>query len=132
MSNCKPYEDNTSNYIRCNIVNRYKLGSLLYQLYLDLKLVKNWKVIEVRDNKEEDICYLIGKQFEDEKNFQIIVPMDVNTPTSISRIYEMFLNTKDCLENEQNPRSLVVGIIAPDSSISYYKLHSGLVPPHDE
>src|SRR5688500_13484407 len=34
---------------------------LLYQVYLDLKLVKNWEELQWRERKELELYYLVGR-----------------------------------------------------------------------
>lgn len=41
----------------------YPLQSrLILQVYLDLKMLKEWKFIQLKEHKIENICYLQGKK----------------------------------------------------------------------
>jgi hypothetical protein len=46
-------------------------------------------------------------------------------------IQEMFSQSQQNQPKNNEEPNLVLGIVAPDSSISYYKLHTGLVPPKE-
>lgn len=115
--------------------------SILYQLYLDLKVVKNWKEFKIKEAPSESLCYLIGKKDPKSKE-EIIIPVNVNAPFKVSK-YDSFENFKlitfrlhqlfqelSALEGRE-VENFVMGIMSSDSSLTYYKIHSSLVPPKE-
>jgi hypothetical protein len=59
-----PFEDDNVRYMKQYLFGHYRQAMILYQIYLDLKLVKNWKVIEIKRSETIDLCYLVGMESE--------------------------------------------------------------------
>ena len=56
-------DDITNKLKSTEFIEKYKINArLCLQVYLDLKLLKEWKYIDIKVNEKLNICYLIGRK----------------------------------------------------------------------
>ncbi|KAG4105037.1 hypothetical protein H8356DRAFT_1635929 [Neocallimastix lanati (nom. inval.)] len=93
----------------------------IFQTYLDLYIVKKWKVENFIDLELlKTIAFEVRNPKEDSNS--IVISMGLNETWSIENLNEIFQDLK-------NVSSIVCAILSPDSSIVYYRISKGMVPP---
>jgi len=99
----------------------------LSQVYLDLTTAKTWKEVKVVEIEPLLRCVIFGKA-NTETETQIIVPCSSSESWSIERITLLFSSLQSFL-NKPLYKSVTLAITFPDSTVVYYKVHEGIVPP---
>ncbi|ORX53860.1 hypothetical protein BCR36DRAFT_348891 [Piromyces finnis] len=101
---------------------KYPLKSYnIFQTYLDLCLVKKYEIKNFIDVKElKTIAFEVKNPKENENS--IVIPMGINETWSIETLNKTFVELKDI-------SSIIYAILSSDSSIVYYRVSKGMVPP---
>ncbi|TPX71821.1 hypothetical protein SpCBS45565_g00769 [Spizellomyces sp. 'palustris'] len=127
-----------------------KVRWLSFQVYLDVVLAKEWANVHAKFCKSlEKIVLLARRELEEEA--EIIVPMTEAESWSVSSVsilfselFEMSLEPSSDLERSMlafsHPgekeltlyHSLVLAVMSTDSTVVYYRIYNGLVPPEEE
>ncbi|GBB97163.1 hypothetical protein RclHR1_02930012 [Rhizophagus clarus] len=102
----------------------------LSQVHLDLTKAKAWKEVRVVEIEPLQRCVIFGKA-NTETEAQIIVPCSSSESWSIERITLLFSSLQSFL-NEPSYKSVTLAITFPDSTVVYYKVHEGIVPPTND
>lgn len=98
--------------------------SIAYYVYLDLHEVRKLKV-QSKYNKELDIIYFIVSGEELVEDSEIFIPLSSASFLSISWIET--IQDAVCKENE-DPR-ITLAFREQDSSVMYYSMTKGIIPP---
>ncbi|KND02544.1 uncharacterized protein SPPG_03002 [Spizellomyces punctatus DAOM BR117] len=109
-----------------------KVRWLSFQVYLDLVLAKEWANVHARFVKSlEKIVLLARRELEEEA--EIMVPMTEAESWSVSSVSILFSQLSEIsLESSSDLESLVLAIMSTDSTVVYYRIYNGLVPPEEE
>jgi hypothetical protein len=111
---------------------------LAFQVYADLKYAKRWLNIQVCENGE--FCFIVAQQQENVCAFaelrcqliemqgpvEFILPYLSHTIATVQSYFQLF-GKLECFDLK--PTSMTLAMLDTDSSLSYYKLHAGLVSP---
>eukprot|EP01119_Soliformovum_irregulare_P024527 TRINITY_DN8802_c0_g1_i1.p1 TRINITY_DN8802_c0_g1~~TRINITY_DN8802_c0_g1_i1.p1 ORF type:complete len:128 (+),score=22.43 TRINITY_DN8802_c0_g1_i1:52-384(+) len=95
---------------------------MLYHVYLDLKLVKNWDNAEPFENTELRMCFLRGQHVKG-ATIETVVPVDSNNSVTGHQLEDMTKN--------ETSSNVVLGCLAGDSTLTYYRLSQGLIIPKE-
>ncbi|KAK9761398.1 hypothetical protein K7432_013734 [Basidiobolus ranarum] len=101
-------------------------AEVLFQVYLDLTLEKEWSLVETKHVKAISRFVLEGKK-ELKEEIRYIVPTLASERWSLERIEKLFIELEKILDNK--PSSVMLAITSTDSTVVYYTVHSGIVPP---
>ncbi|ORX92633.1 hypothetical protein K493DRAFT_41856 [Basidiobolus meristosporus CBS 931.73] len=102
-------------------------AATLFQVYLDLTLEKEWAWVKAKEIGGVAKVVLEGKKgLEEEKQF--IVPTSTSEPWSIERLEELFDEFQRAIGDK--PSSVMLAITSSDSTVVYYRVYSGIVPPN--
>ena len=108
-------------------------------VYLDLCESKHWFDVRVHPCESLKLVYLTGKPTKKAEAEQI-VPMDMATSLTMEEIHDLVSEISACegervgtamdsRERSSCQASATLGFCESDSSIVYYKVFDGLVPP---
>ncbi|TPX33206.1 hypothetical protein SmJEL517_g03852 [Synchytrium microbalum] len=106
---------------------------LSFQVYMDLKFGKlyahmRWATTRAEHVKEWNRVVIWGRM-DDKLTLDVMIPTPVSERWSISSLQEYFKVLKHPDDASRPPSSVVLAVVESDSSVSYYRIHSGLVPP---
>ncbi|PSN33291.1 hypothetical protein C0J52_20684 [Blattella germanica] len=106
--------------------DQFNVG-IAYQVYLNLCEVQAMRDVKYHYNKELDLLYLTGvKEKVSESSLpEIYLPLSTVSEISTSWIS----NVQDALCNEREDKGLTLAIKDHDSTVVYYRVTQGLVPP---
>jgi len=96
---------------------------LLNQVILDLKYAKHWTYIQIGENEKLGQCFIQGSETKEEKLKQIIFPLHSRSSINVSSLKQIFDSFEEPIE------CFAFAIVDTDSTLSYYKIHSKLLPP---
>jgi len=101
------------------------LTPILRQIYLDLKKVKLWEVLAVRENSALDVPYLVGQVKKKDRDVSdVILPVNSHATLTMRQIHATF----EHLEGG-TLRDMTFAVVDSDSSVTYYRLYNSIVPP---
>ena len=95
--------------------NNDALVALAKQISLNLKLVKKWHTVEMK--QRENLVYLVGQLVEN-GDVGVVLPWFVQGNVS-PQLMSSWLESIKAVENVE---SIVIGLVESDSSISYFEL----------
>lgn len=102
-------------------------------VYLDLCETKGWFKVNLHPCESLKLVYITGKPRK-KAPFEVVVPITVQTTMTMVNfqdiIHELNSLEEERLENSSAP-SVTLAVCEADSTIVYYKLSSGLVPPEE-
>eukprot|EP00026_Physarum_polycephalum_P021238 Phypoly_transcript_24367.p1 GENE.Phypoly_transcript_24367~~Phypoly_transcript_24367.p1 ORF type:complete len:131 (+),score=20.78 Phypoly_transcript_24367:71-463(+) len=108
-----------------------KEGSILLQIFRDLRLVKKWNKLHVQEFG--GVHYIVGEHKEGDM-LQVIAPMSTSSALSMNQLAHKY----SCIPDPNSPptdpvsiSSFTFGIVDSDSTLVYYKIHFGLEPPKE-
>ncbi|CAG5133600.1 unnamed protein product [Candidula unifasciata] len=96
-----------------------------FLVYLDLTEVKGWWSTEMTYSPQLDRPYILGQH----KRFvqrQAVLPVGVEECVSSQQMRQFFSHV---LVDEEPIKSITLAVSELDSTVVYYKLSSGLLPP---
>ncbi|KAJ3152348.1 hypothetical protein HDU86_005877 [Geranomyces michiganensis] len=99
-----------------------------FAVYLDLILGKEFAAVHPAHATRTDRIVLITQR-DPKGNEEIVVPMTEQESWSVKSLDAMFAALHDIRPALE---SLVLAILASDSTVVYYRIHQGLVPPVEE
>ncbi|ORX45675.1 hypothetical protein DM01DRAFT_1339904 [Hesseltinella vesiculosa] len=120
------------------IINRYPTSApFLRHVYLDLVLNKQWKQVEIKpiDSLVANVL-LAHEPNTPAEDRLVILPRDHREKLSTDAIQAIFekLNTAhldDDSTHLHQLKKLTLAIVGSDSTVLYYHIHKGLVPPKE-
>ncbi|XP_069497172.1 tRNA-splicing endonuclease subunit Sen15 [Ambystoma mexicanum] len=99
-----------------------------FLVYLDLLEARNWHEVRYKVLRDlQQIC-LYAREKEGQ-SCQVVVPTSVNNSYSHERISRIMMRTREVEDDEDTPSSVVLAVVASDSTVVYYKLTEGFVVP---
>ncbi|KAI9207474.1 Sen15 protein-domain-containing protein [Polychytrium aggregatum] len=110
------------------------LQELVFQVYIDLLLAKQWRQVSVhRTGYSDHPIVLTGKgrnsRAQADQGDHLVVPVFASTQWSIDSTTKLLQHLETCQLGPVAKNSMILGIHAPDSTVVYYEIHNDLVPP---
>ncbi|XP_022085239.1 uncharacterized protein LOC110976354 [Acanthaster planci] len=114
-------------------------------VYLNLCEAKDWWSVEIHPCRELNLAFITGKPRK-KGNLRVVLPVTTETQLSHKRLKQFLQHIQlpgpppptstspdevDTMPREDMPTSLVLAITEPGSTIVYYEISDGLVPPSD-
>lgn len=107
--------------------------------YLDLCEAKHWFSVKVHPCESLKLVYITGKRTK-KTEMQTIVPLDIKTSLTMEEIQTLIREVNACengsrevggteIPETEESESVTLAICESDSTIAYYDLFNGLVPP---
>ncbi|KAI8918574.1 Ctr copper transporter family-domain-containing protein [Powellomyces hirtus] len=93
-----------------------------------VKLAKEWANVDVRYIPEALKSVLVATR-DVQGSSEIVVPMTEREPWSVKSLTGVFSSMSSL---QPGLDSVVLGIMSADSTVVYYRVHKGLVPPEEE
>ncbi|KXS18047.1 Clavaminate synthase-like protein [Gonapodya prolifera JEL478] len=98
-------------------------SSAFLQCYTDLKLVKRWQIIEPLSTDCLDRPFIRGRQ-NDQSPTSLVIPFLSTERWNVLTLSTTFSGTRDVPGGPFD--SLILALVSPDSTTTYYRVHSGI------
>ncbi|KAJ1173045.1 hypothetical protein NDU88_004887 [Pleurodeles waltl] len=99
-----------------------------FLVYLDLVEGRNWHEVRYKALRDLQVICLCAREKEGQCP-QVVVPTSIGMSYSHERIQHIMARTRNLEGDADVPSSVVLAIVASDSTVVYYRLTEGLVMP---
>ncbi|XP_078515345.1 tRNA-splicing endonuclease subunit Sen15 [Lissotriton helveticus] len=99
-----------------------------FLVYLDLVEGRNWHEVRYKALRDLQLICLCAREKEGQCP-QVVVPTSIGISYSHERIQHIMERTRSLEAEEGAPSSVVLAIVASDSTVVYYRLTEGFVTP---
>ncbi|EDQ87822.1 uncharacterized protein MONBRDRAFT_26992 [Monosiga brevicollis MX1] len=106
-----------------------RLATATLLTYVDLSEAKNWRSLDIRHHERLRLVYLVGRMGL-KKPLEVIIPALADRDLQLQTMHQYYTEITDPNSELNTPiQSFVLGIMADDSTVVYYRFSQGLQAP---